>query len=146
MNTRRRIAPIYFPLVFLNLAAWAWSLAASHHVPALLTIAFLACLAWAMLNPLRKLRFNMTIAFVSLTLALAAATIESPAVIPSHLNSTASFHRLIDALNDHLSTIALVIVSLFAITWTLTAILYRIKWYARLELDDSRMYPPEAEA
>jgi high-affinity nickel-transport protein len=105
-------------------------------------ILMLGAYGWAFVKPVRKLYYNMTITFVSVVVAVAVGGIETLGLIHSQFNLTGSFWHTIDVLNDHFTAIGFLIIGLFALSWLIAAMIYKIRFYDRLELGG----PPSEEA
>ncbi|GCC11132.1 high-affinity nickel transport protein [archaeon] len=78
---------------------------------------------WAMVDPIRKVFFNMTITGASVVVALLVGTIEWIEVLSSQLNLSGSFFKFLDALD--FAVLGLIIVSFMLVMWLLAYIYYR---------------------
>jgi high-affinity nickel-transport protein len=80
-------------------------------------VLMLGAYGWAFRNPLRKLRYNVTVTFVSATVALLIGGIEALGLVADRLGLDGGFWRVIGALNDNFGTLGYAIIALFALTW-----------------------------
>jgi nickel/cobalt transporter (NiCoT) family protein len=87
---------------------------------------------WAFVEPLRKLWYNLTITAVSVAVAALIGGIEALGLISSKLNLTGPFWGTINALNDDLAYFGLVIITLFLLSWIISAVIFRWMDFARL--------------
>ncbi len=78
---------------------------------------------WAMVDPIRKVFFNMTITGASVVVALLVGTIEWIEVLSSQLNLSGSFFKFLDALD--FAVLGLIVVSFMLVMWLLAYIYYR---------------------
>lgn len=76
-------------------------------------------------NPLRKLHYNVTITFVSALVALLIGGIEGLGLIADRLGLDGWFWNFIAALNDNFASLGYAIIGLFAVSWLVSAALYR---------------------
>ena len=92
--------------------------------------------AWAFSNPVRKVFYNITITGLSVAVALFIGTIELGGLVASELNLPGGFWRWFETININL--LGFVIVGLFAVTWTVAALVWRWagveeRWSAALD-------------
>ena len=88
---------------------------------------------WAFVNPIRKMYYNFTITFVSVIVALLVAGIEVFGVLKDQLKLTGGFWDMIGSLNENFGTLGFVIVGVFALSWVVSVIIYRIKGFDQIE-------------
>jgi nickel/cobalt transporter (NiCoT) family protein len=88
-------------------------------------VLMLGAYGWAFRNPLRKLHYNVTITFVSALVALLIGGIEALGLIAGKLGLDGGFWRGIGALNDNFGSLGYAIIALFALSWLVSAALYR---------------------
>ncbi|HEX4111604.1 MAG TPA: HoxN/HupN/NixA family nickel/cobalt transporter [Stellaceae bacterium] len=88
-------------------------------------VLMLGAYGWAFRNPLRKLHYNVTITFVSALMALLIGGIEALGLIADRLGLEGGFWAVIGALNDNFGSLGYAIVALFALSWLVSALLYR---------------------
>ncbi len=77
---------------------------------------------WAMVDPIRKVFFNMTITGASVVVALLVGTIEWIEVLSSQLNLSGSFFKFLDALD--FAVLGLIVVSFMLTIWFLAYLYY----------------------
>ena len=88
-------------------------------------ILMLGAYDWALVNPLRKLYYNLVITAVSVAVAVLIGGIEALGLIGDQLGLTGWFWAGVGNLNDHLNTIGFAIVALFVLAWGVSVIVYR---------------------
>lgn len=101
------------------------------------SVLMLGAYGWAFVKPVRKLYYNMTITFVSVVVALIVGGIEALGLIGSRLNLTGGLWDTVGALNDRFGTLGYLIVAIFALSWLVSILIYRLKGYDRLEVRPS---------
>ncbi len=94
---------------------------------------------WAFSQPVRKVFYNLTVTGLSIMVALVVGTIELGGQIASELNLSGSFWSWFEMIN--LNFLGYVIVALFALTWVLALLVWRVarieeRWSARLASSD----------
>ncbi|HEV2674432.1 MAG TPA: HoxN/HupN/NixA family nickel/cobalt transporter [Aliidongia sp.] len=99
------------------------------------SILMLGAYGWAFVKPIRKLYYNMTLTFVSVVTALLVGSIEALGLAADRFGLEGGFWAGIGALNDNFGTIGYVIIALFALSWIVSAAIYRLRGYDRLEAD-----------
>jgi high-affinity nickel-transport protein len=92
-------------------------------------ILMLGAYGWAFLNPIRKLFYNMTITAVSVLVALLIGGIEAFGLIADQFNLAGGFWQMIHSLNDNFGALGYLIIAIFAASWMLSMIVYRVKRY-----------------
>lgn len=95
-------------------------------------VLMLGAYGWALVNPLRKLYYNMTITFVSTFAALLIGGIEVLGLLNQAFAFNGAFWRMIDALNDNFGTLGYVILGVFVLGWLLSTWIYRLRGYERV--------------
>ena len=86
---------------------------------------------WALINPVRKLYYNLTITFVSVVVAVIVGGIEVASLLKEQLNLSGGFWSLVEKLNDNFGMLGIVIVGVFVLTWIVSAIVYRARGIAK---------------
>ena len=94
----------------------------------------LGAYGWAFLKPLRKLYYNMSITFVSVAVALLIGGVETLGLIGSKFELRGPFWSGIGALNGNVGTLGYLIIGIFVGSWILSAAIYRLNGYDRLEV------------
>ncbi len=98
------------------------------------SIVMLGAQPWAFVKPIRKLYYNTTITFVSVAIALFVGGIEALGIIANRMGMDRGFWRLIAGLNADLGTFGTIIVGIFVLSWVVSALIYHIKGYDRIEV------------
>ena len=91
---------------------------------------------WAFVNPLRKLYYNMTITFVSVVVAVFVGGIEALSLIGGQFKLQGGFWDALGALTDakYFGWIGFGIIALFALSWIVSIIIYRMNDYDSIEV------------
>ncbi|WP_028534111.1 HoxN/HupN/NixA family nickel/cobalt transporter [Paludibacterium yongneupense] len=82
---------------------------------------------WAFVHPLRKLWYNLTITLVSVLAALAIGSLEALGLIVDHLHLSGGGWDAVIALNESLAHFGYAVIALFALSWLLSAAIYKLK-------------------
>ncbi len=98
-------------------------------------ILMLGAYGWAFLKPIRKLYYNMTITLVSVVVAVLVGGIEALGLMADQWGLDGAFWDAIGALNDNFGAIGYLIIAIFVLSWLVSAIIYRVRGYDRLEVD-----------
>jgi high-affinity nickel permease len=77
----------------------------------------LGAYGWAYRNPVRKLFYNLTIASVSVLVALGVGGVETLGLIAGRFQLHGAFWNAISDLNDNFGTLGYGIVALFIVSW-----------------------------
>jgi high-affinity nickel-transport protein len=80
---------------------------------------------WALVDPMRKLWYNLTITGASVAVALFIGGIEALGLIVDRLGLTGGVWTLVDGLNESLANVGFAVIALFAIAWLVSIVLYR---------------------
>jgi high-affinity nickel-transport protein len=80
---------------------------------------------WAFVDPLRKLWYNLTITGASVAVALFIGGIEALGLIGDRLDRSDGLWALIHGLNESLANLGFAVITLFAIAWLVSVVLYR---------------------
>jgi high-affinity nickel-transport protein len=99
------------------------------------SILMLGAYGWAFVKPVRKLYYNMTITLISILVALILGGVEALGLVRDRWGLTGSFWDMISMLSDNFGTIGYVIIGLFIASWIVSAIVYRLRGYDRLEAE-----------
>ena len=95
-------------------------------------ILMLGAYKWALVNPVRKLTYNLVLTAASVIVAVLVRGVEALGLLSDQLELQGTFWNGVGALNDDMGTLGLVIIGLFAASWAGSVVLYRYKG-----LDDS---------
>ena len=88
---------------------------------------------WAFVKPIRKLYYNLTITAVSVLVALLIGSVEGLGLLADRFALKGAFWGAVAALNDEFGMLGYLIVAVFAASWILSILIYRLKGYDRLE-------------
>ena len=94
----------------------------------------LGAYGWAFIKPIRKLFYNITITAVSVVVALIVGGIEALGLLADKLSLQGGFWDVIGALNDNFGTLGYLIIAIFAASWIISAVIYRVKRYDEIEV------------
>ena len=91
---------------------------------------------WAFNKPVRKLYYNMTITAVSVLVAILIGGIETLGLIGGQLGLTegGGFWGMIGTLNDNFGSLGYAIIGIFALSWIVSVVIYRVKGYDKLDV------------
>ncbi len=89
---------------------------------------------WAFLKPVRKLFYNMTITLVSVIVALVIGGIEVLGLLTKHFKPQGAFWDLIGDLNEHWGILGYAIIGIFAASWLISILVYRLGDFDRIEV------------
>lgn len=130
--------PVYFVMLFPLLFAAGMSV-----VDTTDSILMLGAYGWAFVKPVRKLYYNLNITLVSVLIALVIGTVEFLSIIADKFGLTGGIWDWIADLNFEI--IGYIIIGIFALSWTASTLLYKVKGYDHIEAV-STPEPSEAEA
>jgi high-affinity nickel-transport protein len=122
--------PIWSILVFPTLFTAGMALIDSTD-----SILMLGAYGWAFVKPIRKLYYNMTITFVSVLVALLVGGIEALGLVGDKLKIHGAVWNMIGSLNDNFGVIGFVIIGVFAGSWVVSMIIYRMNRYDEIEVN-----------
>jgi high-affinity nickel-transport protein len=122
--------PIWSILVFPTLFTAGMALIDSTD-----SILMLGAYGWAFVKPIRKLYYNLTITFVSVLVALLVGGIEVLGLVGDKFKIHGAGWNLIGSLNDNFGVIGFVIIGVFAASWVVSVIIYRINRYDEIEVN-----------
>ena len=88
---------------------------------------------WALAHPARKLWYNLTITAASVVVALFIGGVEALGVVGDKLGLEGGFWVVIGAMNDDMANFGYAVVAIFALSWTLSVLVYRARGYGALE-------------
>ncbi|MDE2318671.1 MAG: HoxN/HupN/NixA family nickel/cobalt transporter [Rhodospirillales bacterium] len=97
-------------------------------------ILMLGAYGWAFVKPVRKLYYNLTITLVSVIVAFVVGGIEGLGLIGSELNLTGWFWSKVGMLNGNFGSLGYIIVGIFAMSWIISTMVYRLKRYDDLDV------------
>jgi high-affinity nickel-transport protein len=97
-------------------------------------VLMLGVYGWAFLKPMRKLYYNLTITFASVLAAVVVGGVEALGLVADRLGLDGGFWHLIAALNRDFGSLGFLIIGLFAASWLLSMLIYRVKRYDEIEV------------
>jgi len=141
-DTATEIAVLGMSAAGVAQGASLWSLLA---LPAMFTagmtlidttdsVLMLGAYGWAFVKPIRKLYYNVTITLVSVLIAVVIGGVEALGVIGHELGLARGVWGAIAALNNGFGALGYVIVGIFAASWIVSAAVYRLQGYDRIEV------------
>ena len=98
------------------------------------SVLMLGAYGWAFVKPIRKLYYNMTITFVSVVVAVIIGGIEALALVGDKLALSGVFWDAIGALSENFGMLGYVVVGIFAVSWLVSIVIYRLKGYDQVEV------------
>jgi high-affinity nickel-transport protein len=98
-------------------------------------ILMLGAYGWAFVKPVRKLYYNITITSVSVLVALVVGGIEALGLLAGHFHFSGKFWALVAELNGNFGALGYCIVALFALSWIVSAAIYKWRRFDELEPD-----------
>ena len=97
-------------------------------------ILMLGAYGWAFVKPIRKLFYSMTVTAVSVVVALLVGGVEALGLIGDRFRLQGGFWDLVGALNDDFGEIGYLIIGIFAASWLVSSLIYRLKRYDEIEI------------
>lgn len=88
-------------------------------------IAMRMAYGWALLNPIRKIYYNLTITLISVLAAFVIGSVELLGVLPVEVHLSGSFWNWLSYID--FETLGLVIVAIFTLSWIASIAIYRLK-------------------
>jgi high-affinity nickel-transport protein len=101
------------------------------------SILMVGAYGWAFVKPIRKLYYNMTITFVSVAIALFVGGIEALGLIGDKLGLDRGLWGLVADLNANLGTFGVIVIGIFVLSWLVSALIYHVKGYDRIEVSST---------
>jgi high-affinity nickel-transport protein len=98
------------------------------------SILMVGAYGWAFARPIRKLYYNLTITFVSVVIAVVVGGVEALGLLADKLSLHGGLWSLVTDLNDNFGALGYLIIGIFAVSWVVSVLLYRLNGYDRLEL------------
>ena len=112
--------PLWSVLVFPTLFAAGMSL-----VDTTDNVLMVGAYGWALVNPIRKLYYNLTITAVSVVIAIAVGGVEALGLLGGKLHGQGAFWQGISALNQNFGLLGFAVMGLFAGCWVVSIAVYR---------------------
>jgi len=88
---------------------------------------------WAFVKPIRKLYYNLTITFVSVVVAVIVGGVEALGILADRFGFRGGLWDAVSGLNDNFGALGFLIIGIFAASWIVSVLLYRLNGYDRLE-------------
>ena len=104
-------------------------------------ILMLGAYGWAFVKPIRKLYYNLTITLVSAIVGLLIGGIETLGLIGSELNLQGWFWDRMGDLNNNFGILGYVIIGVFAASWIVSVVVYRMRRLDDVEIGRSASSP-----
>jgi high-affinity nickel-transport protein len=98
------------------------------------SILMVGAYGWAFVKPIRKLYYNLTITFVSVVIATIVGGVETLGLLADRFGLHGGFWEAVSGLNDNFGALGYLIIGIFAVSWIVSILLYRLNGYDRLEL------------
>jgi high-affinity nickel-transport protein len=98
-------------------------------------ILMLGAYGWALVKPIRKLYYNMTITLVSALVAMVVGGIEALGLLAGQFHRQGMFWDVVGKLNKNFGTLGYCIVALFALCWGVSIWIYKWRRFDDLELE-----------
>jgi high-affinity nickel-transport protein len=96
-------------------------------------ILMLGAYGWAMVKPIRKLYYNMTITLVSIVVAVVIGGVEALGLIAAKFDLTGGIWDVVSGVNDNLGFAGYVVIGVFIACWIGSMAFYRFKQYDLIE-------------
>jgi high-affinity nickel-transport protein len=90
--------------------------------------------SWAVVKPMRKLWYNLTITAASVVVAIFIGGIEALGLISDKLGLEGGIWSVVGDLNDNLANFGYAVVGIFLLSWLASAVLYKAKGYDSLQI------------
>jgi len=112
------VSILIFPLLFT---------AAMSLVDTLDSTLMVGVYGWALLDPARRRRYNITMIAISVLIAILVASVEGLGLIASHMSARGAPWSTLVALNEHLVILGSLIIALFVACWLAAVAVQRIQ-------------------
>jgi len=122
-------SPIWSILIFVALFTAGMSLADTFD-----STLMLGTYGWALINPIRKLHYNMIITFVSVFVALLIGGVELVGVLIDEFSLRGPIWGAIGNLAENFAILGLAIVGVFAAAWAVSVVIYRVKGFGKIKV------------
>jgi nickel/cobalt transporter (NiCoT) family protein len=97
---------------------------------------------WAFEKPVRKLYYNMTITFASVLVAVLIGGVEALSLIADKFGLTGGLWDAVGTLNATFGMLGYLIIGVFALSWLVSMVVYRLKGYDQLDVVASPRHTP----
>ncbi len=99
-------------------------------------VLMLGAYGWAFVKPVRKLYYNMTITFVSVSVALVVGGIEALGLLAGEFHWSGLFWDAVLKLNGNFGALGYFIIGIFVLSWVLSIVIYKWRRFDELEFGD----------
>ncbi len=96
-------------------------------------VLMLGAYGWAFIKPIRKLYYNIVMTFLSVVIAVLVGGAEMLGMAIDRFHLKGPLWDSVGTLNDHFGTIGFLIIGGFAACWILSAVIYQVCGYDRLD-------------
>lgn len=96
------------------------------------SILMLGIYGWALVKPIRRLYYNMTITLVSVVVALIVGAIEALGLMSNKLGLEGGFWSFIGLLNGSFGSLGYFIIGVFVVSWIISVLVYRVGRFDKL--------------
>ncbi len=87
---------------------------------------------WAVINPIRKLCYNLAITGLSVVVAALVGGVEALGLVAGKLGLAGGVWDMVSAANDNSGALGYVIIALFVASWALSMLVYRLMGYDKI--------------
>src|SRR5580704_2440186 len=98
------------------------------------SILMVGAYGWAFVKPIRKLYYNMTITFVSVIVAVVVGGVEALGLVADRFALSGGIWDAVTSLNDNFGMLGYLIIGIFAASWIVSVLIYRLNGYDQIEL------------
>jgi high-affinity nickel-transport protein len=88
-------------------------------------VLMLGAYGWALVKPMRKLYYNMTVTAVSVLIALGVGTVEALGMLAGRLHPRGAFWEVVQGLNERFGLLGFGVIGLFLLSWVISIGVYR---------------------
>ncbi|TCR92985.1 HoxN/HupN/NixA family nickel/cobalt transporter [Rhizobium sp. BK376] len=88
---------------------------------------------WALVNPIRKLWYNLTITAASVVVAVFIGGLEALGLIADKLGLEGGFWSFVGEMNGNLANFGYAVVGIFVASWIISTVIYRSRGYDSLQ-------------
>jgi high-affinity nickel-transport protein len=96
-------------------------------------VLMLGAYGWAFVKPVRKLYYNIVMTLLSVVIAVLVGGAEVLGMAIDRFHLKGPLWESVGALSDHFGTIGFLIIGVFVAFWMLSAAIYRMRGYDRLD-------------
>ncbi len=90
---------------------------------------------WALVRPATKLYYNITMTGISILIAVAVGMVEAAGLLTERLRLIGWPWDWVAALNSNFATLGYLIIGVFAVSWLISVIVYRVKRLGEIGAD-----------